>query len=256
MGEVDISRGPGHLQVGRAGSVDPAGEVVTRLRQAADPERRAHSTSYFPTSMEILGVCAADMRGALRPLVRALAGEPPSAVMTAAHALIATRIHEARQVAFELVGARGDVVASLSARAVERLGRGNDNWASVDCFGVWVAGPAWRDGQVRDVDVLGWATSDDRWWRRTALVSTVALNVRSRGGKGDPARTLTVCDALSADRDVMVAKGLSWALRALVPVAPASVSEFLDVHRDEVAASVRREVTNKLETGTKSGRRR
>lgn len=256
MGEVDISRGPGHLQVGEAGSVDPVGEVVIRLREAADPERTAHSEGYFPTSMEVLGVCAADMRGALRPLVRVLAGKPPSAVLSAAHALIVTGMHEARQVAFELVGARGDVVTSLNATAVERLGRGNDNWASVDCLGVSVAGPAWRDGNVGDADVMRWTASADRWWRRTALVSTVALNVRSRGGTGDPARTLTICDVLAADRDVMVAKGLSWALRALVPVDPASVRRFLRVHRDEVAALVRREVTNKLETGLKSGRRR
>jgi 3-methyladenine DNA glycosylase AlkD len=87
-------------------------------------------------------------------------------------------------------------------------------------------------------------------------VSTVALNVRARGGTGDPVRTMTICDALAADRDVMVTKGLSWALRALVPVAPASVRAFLAAHRDEVAALVRREVTNKLETGVKSGRRR
>lgn len=256
MGESDISRGPGQLQVGRTGAVDSVGEVVTRLRAAADPERRAHSEGYFPTSMEILGVCAADMRGALRPLVRVLAREPPSAVLSAAHALIATGLHEARQVAFELVGARRDVVASLNARATERLGRGNDNWASVDCFGVSVAGPAWRDGKVGDADVLRWAARGDRWWRRTALVSTVALNVKSRGGTGDPVRTLTICEALAADRDVMVAKGLSWALRALAPVAPAAVRGFLEVHRDDVKALVRREVTNKLETGVKSRRRR
>ncbi|HSG07006.1 MAG TPA: hypothetical protein VLA36_01525 [Longimicrobiales bacterium] len=50
--------------------------------------------------------------------------------------LLGTSIHEARQVAFELVAGRSDVMAVLDGPSVERLGEGNDNWASVDCFGV------------------------------------------------------------------------------------------------------------------------
>jgi hypothetical protein len=47
-------------------------------------------------------------------------------------------------------------------------------------------------------------------------VSTVALNVRSRGGSGDVPRTLAVCRFLVADPDDMAVKALSWALRELV----------------------------------------
>lgn len=38
--------------------------------------------------------------------------------------------------------------------------------------------------------IQDWAQSDNLRWRRAALVSTVALNLRSRGGKGDVEKTL------------------------------------------------------------------
>ncbi|HUS10646.1 MAG TPA: DNA alkylation repair protein, partial [Pyrinomonadaceae bacterium] len=60
-----------------------------------------------------------------------------------------------------------------------------------------------------------WARSKNRWLRRTALVSTVPLNNKARGGRGDSERTLMICEMLLDDRDDMVIKALSWALREL-----------------------------------------
>ena len=232
-----------------------AEEVLRALRAASDPERREVTRGYFPSRLEILGVSAPELRRILRPLARALRSAPAAEVLATARALRDTGAHEARQIAFELVGGRRDVIAVLDAKAVEALGEGNDNWASVDGFSVYVAGPAWREGAVRDRDVLRWCRSADRWWRRTALVSTVALNMRSRGGSGDVPRTLRVCRALATDADPMVAKALSWALRALVGVDAGAVRTFLVEHEDGLPALVRREVGNKLATGLKSGRR-
>jgi 3-methyladenine DNA glycosylase AlkD len=57
------------------------------------------------------------------------------------------------------------------------------------------------------------------------------------------------------DRDDMVVKALSWALRELTVWDPAAVQAFLDEHGDRVAARVRREVSNKLATGLKNPHR-
>jgi 3-methyladenine DNA glycosylase AlkD len=54
------------------------------------------------------------------------------------------------------------------------------------------------------------------------------------------------------DPDDMVVKALSWALRSLVVHDPDGVRDFLGEHNDALAARVRREVTNKLETGLKN----
>jgi 3-methyladenine DNA glycosylase AlkD len=91
--------------------------------------------------------------------------------------------------------------------------------------------------------------------RRAALVSTVALNARAQGGQGDTARTLAICRLLIDDRDDMVVKAMSWALRALAVIDRGAVERFVDEHRPELAARVVREVESKLRTGLKGPRR-
>jgi 3-methyladenine DNA glycosylase AlkD len=83
-------------------------------------------------------------------------------------------------------------------------------------------------------------------------VSTVPLNLRAAGGTGDTARTLEVCRRLAADRDDVVVKALSWALRELVVWDPEAVRAVLHDQGDALAARVRREVNAKLNTGLKA----
>jgi len=149
------------------------------------------------------------------------------------------------------VGRRPDARASLGIRGIEALGRGNDNWKSVDVFACEVTGPAWREGVLSDAAVHRWAASRDHWWRRTALVSTVPLNLKSRGGTGDVSRTLAVCAQCAEDREDMVVKALSWALRELAKREPKAVAGFVEVHQSVMAARALREVRRKLETGRK-----
>jgi 3-methyladenine DNA glycosylase AlkD len=110
-------------------------------------------------------------------------------------------------------------------------------------------------GLASDALIDRWAASADRWKRRTALVSTVALNMKADGGAGDAERTLAVCGKLAGDRDDMVEKALSWALRALAGRDSASVRRFLASEDARLGARVNREVRNKLETGLKQKRR-
>jgi 3-methyladenine DNA glycosylase AlkD len=159
----------------------------------------------------------------------------------------------------ELIASRADALALLDLTALERLGSGISSWDQVDCFACYLSGPAWREGHVEDKAIVRWAKSKDRWWRRAALVSTVPLNVKARGGRGDARRTLRICHLLVEDREQMVAKALSWALRALVDPDPDAVRRFVDKNEGRLSALVRREVRRKLATGVKhrrsSGRR-
>ena len=241
------------------GEVDVEGlaaEVMSRVEAAANPERAEKGASYTPTSATIIGAPVPVVRRAARAAARELKDAPPGAVVDLARALIGTDTLESRQAAYELLSRHRGVRATLDAAAVESLGRGMDNWASVDSYCWLVSGPAWLDGRIGDETIERWARSEDRWWRRAALVSTTALNKRSLGGSGDTARTLKVCRMLAADHDDMVVKGLSWALRELVPWDGEAVAGFLEEHDGVLAARVKREVRNKLETGLKNPGRR
>ena len=75
----------------------------------------------------------------------------------------------------------------------------------------------------------------------------------SRGGTGDPERTLKICELLSQDRHPAVEKALSWALRSLIRHDQDGVVEFLERHEAYLSPRVVREVRSKLKTGRKHG---
>jgi 3-methyladenine DNA glycosylase AlkD len=199
------------------------------------------------------------LRAPIVPAVRAvrrryskqLAGESPDVILRIVESLLKERSWGARLIAWELLASHGGASSRLSGSFVEQMTTGLADWGSIDAFGVIVAGVAWREGQVTDRQVMRWARSKDRWLRRLALVATVPLNSKARGGSGDTRRTLAVCRALADDRDDMVVKALSWALRELSKRDARSVSSFLRAEDDRLAPRVRREVRSKLQTGRK-----
>lgn len=199
----------------------------------------------------------------IRPIRWDLTGQvayaDPESVLELALAILERSLRQdepdLRWVGYEIVHYHRPTLASLDLDTLQRLGHGLDSWDSVDVFSLYLSGPAWRNGQIGDEDVHQWARSADRWWRRVALVSTVALNLKTLGGSGDVARTLAVCRMLADDGDDMVVKALSWALRAVLPHNREGVIDFLVEYDQRLAARVKREVGTKLITGRKNPRR-
>ena len=221
---------------------------------AGEARRREAATWYFPTAMEVFRAGVPDLRKVARDVARRLKKAPPKDVLDLAYAVIADGVFEGRQTAYEILSRHKPTMARLLAADVEQLGEGMDNWASVDAFSSLVAGPAWRAGQLTDADIMRWAGSRDRWWRRASLASTTTLNRKSQ--RGDARRTLMVCDLHVSDRDDMVVKALSWALRMLSTHDPKAVEDFLGRNDAVLPSRVRREVRNKLETGFKNPTRK
>ena len=193
---------------------------------------------------------------ALRALRRGRSAQwrerPPEWVMAIATEL---RLRRLRWLGYELIRHHRPAFESLNDRSLDLLSDGLDTWDGVDAFARILAGPAWAAGLASDALIDSWSRSEDRWRRRAALVSTVALNMPSDGGRGDPRRTLALCERLADDRDDMVVKALSWALRALAVRDAAGVRRFLAAEAPRLAARVKREVRQKLETGLKNRRR-
>jgi 3-methyladenine DNA glycosylase AlkD/RimJ/RimL family protein N-acetyltransferase len=192
------------------------------------------------------------VRTVRRRYSRVVKGWQPDSVLALARTLVES--YGYRWVAYELIREHRRTFQHLGGTELEELGKGIDSWWAVDSFARTLSGPAWLEGLVADELIHNWARSEDRWWRRAALVSTVALNVRSHGGQGDVPRTLAVCRLLVDDRDDMVVKALSWALRALVVHDAEAVCNFVEEYEERLAARVKREVRNKLTTGLKNPR--
>ena len=219
---------------------------IDRVLPVADVVSRIHH-DLAPLSASSVSA----VREVRRRHAKELAQQDAPTIMAVATALFDAGTWPARLVACELVNGRRDVRQRLSVAMVERWAKGLADWGSIDLYGVTVAGVAWREARIQDERVMRWAHSDDRWRRRLALVSTVPLNSRARGGNGDATRTLAICRTLIDDRDDMVVKALSWALRELAKRDRESVRRFMRKEDARLASRVRREVTSKLETGYK-----
>jgi 3-methyladenine DNA glycosylase AlkD len=212
------------------------------LAAAFDAEVRALSERNTPSVRAIRRRCSRQLKSA-----------SPELVLGTARTLV--HDYGYRGPAYELIEYHDAAFARLDEDELLDLGRGISSWWSVDSFARTLSGPAWLRGQITDDVVHGWARSEVLWWRRAALVSTVALNVRSKGGYGDVERTLAVCRMLVCDHEDMVVKAMSWALRELVVHDPGAVRDFMREHEGTLAARVLREVRNKLTTGLKNPRK-
>jgi 3-methyladenine DNA glycosylase AlkD len=211
-----------------------AGEIQTQILTAGDET--------VPT-----------LRRVRRALTQRLNAQEPAAVVRLAMLLLAIP-GVPKWFAYELVQHHRPAMKNLTESQLRRLGKGLAGWGDVDAFACFLSGPAWRDGRISDKVIHRWAVSADRWWRRVAVVSTVPLNSKARGGSGDAALTLAVCEIVKRDPDDMVVKALSWALRELARKAPEEVGQFLSLNQQYLAARVLREVRNKLATGLKNPR--
>jgi len=196
-----------------------------------------------------------EVRATRRTLSKQIEALSGATVIELALRLLQHRGFVPRFVGYELVHYHKQAMASLNSRNITALGNGIDDWVAVDTFGCYLSGPAWREHQIPDSLVEKWSRSKDRWWRRAAIVSTVPLNNKARGGKGDVDRTLQICRLVMDDRDDMVVKALSWALRELSKREPIVVRDFLAEYDSRLAPRVLREVKTKLITGVKTPKR-
>ena len=183
-----------------------------------------------------------------------LASASPQEMLQVARDILASDAAVFRLVAYELVHFHKPERQSLRKAEIEELAHGMQSWEAVDAFSYYIGGPAWRDGQISDAVIAKWAESKNRWWRRAALASSIPLSRRHT--TQDIQRVLAVCASLVADRDDMVVKAMSWAIREVARHDPSAARRFVAAHQDRLAPRVLREVSNKLETGLKNPRKK
>lgn len=194
------------------------------------------------------------MRKIRKKYSKVIENKKPEFVYKLAIEMIKIRKH--RWFAYELVRNHKETFERIEETQIEELGEGINSWWSVDSFARTLSGPLWLKGNLKDEQIYKWALSEDLWWRRAALVSTVALNQKSDGGKGEPKKTLKICKVLVNDKNDMIIKAMSWALRALAIPKPEEVKIFLKENDKSLASRIKREVNFKLKTGLKNPKKK
>lgn len=229
-------------------------KLLKQLEAHVDPEYQAGMASAVPTGLRIYGVRVPQLREMARDWQQAHKKVAREDLMVLVEALWAGDSREERMLAVHLLLRYKRWIKTLSWDHFDRWRRQVDNWEVCDGLSQWVMG-AWilDDPQSRLDRLRELIADEDLWSRRMALVATAWLN-RGYEGFSCPVLTLELVDRTRAERDPMITKAVSWALRGLIKLHPERVEAYLETHRDELAGHVTREVENKLRTGLKSGR--
>jgi len=206
----------------------------------------------FPTSQRVIGVTNPQMREVIKAVRERHESWIEAQWISLCKALVLEDVFECQVIAYEIINKDRKLLGALSYEDLMALWRNLDNWASVDHFTVGIYGVLWGRGVVQDAHIDALLLSENFWDRRVAVVSTVALNLKSRGGTGDTPRTLAVCERVVDERQPMIWKALSWALRELAKRDPEAVWDFLEKYETRMSKQAVREISHKLEFGTKN----
>lgn len=183
-----------------------------------------------------------DVRNVRKYYSRLYRNAPPETLLAIAEHLLFDQGY--RFVPYELIYYHPGTIKLLNPDRVVALGKGIATWSSTDIYAHFIVGPAWKKGVISDETIDEWIHTDNIWWRRAALVSTIYLY-------GDVERMLKYGAMLVDDKEDMIIKALSWVLREASAYDPEAVRYFLLTHEDRLASRVKREVQNKLDTGLK-----
>ncbi len=200
------------------------------LRASGAPERAVREKAYLKSDLEFAGVPVPALRAIVRAWCAARPGLTREDLTSVVRALWLSPLYECRQAAVLLLERRAGLLGAADAELIEQLVRTSGTWALADGLAATVMG----DLAERHAGLAGtldrWATDDDLWIRRSALLAL--LGPLRRGG-GDFARFSRYADAMLADREFFIRKAIGWVLRETAKRRPELVASWLGprVHR-------------------------
>jgi len=200
------------------------GVVDQDLRSSGTADRAEHEKVYLKSDLEHFGVSVPIVRAVAKGIAADYSAMSRDQLIELVDALWSVPVHERRMLVVELLGLYGDRLEVSDAEGIERLLRDSHTWALVDPLAASVMGRL-----VERHDELGavldrWATDDDFWIRRSALL---ALLVPLRQGCGDFERFSRYADAMLDEQEFFIRKAIGWVLRDTGKKRPDLVYEWV-----------------------------
>jgi 3-methyladenine DNA glycosylase AlkD len=220
-------------------------EVRRRLREAGDATKAAQMQAYMKSALPFHGVASPDCRVIMREVLAAHDLPDRAAWLATVLAL------------WDDAGHREERYAALAVAKDRRYAghRGPDCiplyrhlvvtgawWDLVDDVATHLVGPLLlAHPVVVRPTVVGWASDEDRWLRRTAVICQVGAKDRT-----DLPLLATAVEANLDDRDFFLRKAIGWALRQQARTDPDWVRDFVAAHDDRLSNLSRREALKRL----------
>jgi 3-methyladenine DNA glycosylase AlkD len=198
--------------------------LLGELAAAADPARARSSAWFFKTGKGQYGE-GDQFLGITVPVQRKIAHRYKDLSNKALKKLLASKIHEHRFVALEILVAQFEAGPRAKKSAIYRFYLGSsagvNNWDLVDTSAPYIVGEYLLTRSRAILRKL--AKSSNLWERRIAIVATFAF-IRA----GQTADTFAIAKMLLADEHDLIHKAVGWALREAGKRAPADLRNFLE----------------------------
>jgi 3-methyladenine DNA glycosylase AlkD len=220
-------------------------DVRQRLRDAGDHDRAPAMQAYMKSALPYYGVAAPQCRVIFREVLSAHPLPDRETWLAAVHELWDGATHREECYA-ALAVVRHRLYASYRDSQVLPLYRHllttGAWWDVVDDVATHLVGPLLLDhpAEVKPT-VRSWATDDDRWLRRTAVICQIGAKERI-----DIDLLAEVVEANLEDNDFFLRKGIGWALRQHARIDPDWVRAFVAAHDERISSLSRREALKHL----------
>jgi 3-methyladenine DNA glycosylase AlkD len=220
-----------------------AGQVAAALLPLADAGRAGQAKRYLKSDLNFLGVSVAAIRSAVSDVARTHRELNRDGVLAWAQALWREPVHERRTAAIEVLRWYTRRLLPADLALVEAWVREAHGWAYVDPLAGDIAGPIALVHPEAWPLIDEWATDEDFWVRRSALL-TLLPGIR-RGGL-DHERFERYATPMLAEKEFFISKAIGWVLRETAKRDPAYVAAWTRSHLDQMSGVTFREAVRRL----------
>jgi 3-methyladenine DNA glycosylase AlkD len=201
-----------------------AAAIDLELRRGRNPARAPAEKAYLKSDLEFMGVGLPVMRRLTRAVKKQHGELKREELLALIRVMWKTPVFERRMMVVLLLEAFELLLQPADIRLLERLIRQSKTWAFVDELAIAITGPlVERDPELRRV-LDKWATDDDFWLRRSAML---ALLRPLRRGRGDFLRFARYADGMLEEREFFIRKSIGWVLRETGKPQPDMVYSWL-----------------------------
>lgn len=220
-----------------------ADEFEAELRALGTPERAAGSRRYLKSELAHLGVTVGENRAAVRAFRRREPGLTHDELGKVVRALWSRGIFDLRLSAALLLDASPGLLGPADLPLIRALIADSHTWALVDVLAVNVLGTLIIRHPEAASQLDAWATDDDFWVRRAALLS----QLKPLGQEAEFARFAAYADAMLDESEFFIRKAIGWVLRETGKRRPDEVYAWLAPRTARASGVTMREAVRHLD---------
>ncbi len=202
---------------------DVAEQLEADLRELGTAERADREQRYLKSDLEHLGATVWQIRREVRSFADGNPTLSHADLVRLVQQLWAKPVHERRMAAVLLLEAYPELVGPDDLPLLERLVREAGTWAFVDGLAGDVLGEVLVRYPRSAAKLDRWASDDDFWVRRSALLS----QIKPLREGASIARFARYADAMLDEKEFFIRKAIGWVLRETAKTRPEEVFAWL-----------------------------